>query len=106
MKHGVNNHALDSVGLLNSPAEIKDSIRSLHQVVLDAEQLAQASTWRTGQDNRIVFVNKRTAEMLGYSPDQMLGENLLGFMAAEAKRKVSTVTVLNMEDTKINILWD
>ncbi len=112
MKHGVNSHTLESVDLLNSPAEIKDSIRSLYQLALEAEQLligneqlakelqrlsenyqrleqlAQAGTWRIGQDNRIAFVNKRMAEMLGYSPDQMLGKNLLGFMAAETRKKV------------------
>ena len=114
MKHGVNSHTLESVDLLNSPAEIKDSIRSLYQVALEAEQLligneqlakelqrlsenyqrleqlAQAGTWRTGQDNRIAFVNKRMAEMLGYSPDQMLGKNLLDSWLLRQGRKSLT----------------
>ncbi|MBA7705758.1 Adaptive-response sensory-kinase SasA [subsurface metagenome] len=124
MKYGINSYTVKSVGLLNNLSEILECAPGYHQVVdieakhiaLENEQLtkdlqrlsedyqrlkqlAQVGIWRTDTDNRIVFVNQRMAEMLGFSSDHMLGKHLFEFMAEATKKEA----INNLECYKQNI---
>jgi PAS domain S-box-containing protein len=49
-------------------------------------ETAQEGIWTFGPDGGTSFVNRKLAELLGYSPEEMLGKPLFAFMDAEGQR--------------------
>jgi PAS domain S-box-containing protein len=47
---------------------------------------AYEGVWLLDVDARTIFVNQRTARMLGYQPDEMLGHRILDFMEENSRK--------------------
>ncbi|MEW6182881.1 MAG: PAS domain S-box protein [Bacillota bacterium] len=58
----------------------KDSLKMSEERCRQILETANEGTWIIDADNKTVFVNKKMAEMLGYTVEEMLGRPLLEFM--------------------------
>ena len=52
-------------------------------------ETAQEGIWATDAENRTTFVNKRMADMLGYTVDEMVGASAFAFIAKENGAKAA-----------------
>lgn len=62
------------------PANLR---RMVAEIVLET---TSEGVWLIDAESRTSFVNERTAQVLGYSVDEMLGQHLFAFMDAEGQR--------------------
>jgi PAS domain S-box-containing protein len=73
-------------------AEKRHSEERYRQIV----ETAREGIWMIDENNRTSFVNKQLCEILGYTPEEMIGKELYYFMDEEGKTIASTI----MEDRK------
>ncbi|MBM3675281.1 MAG: PAS domain S-box protein [Actinobacteria bacterium] len=92
-------------GLVLNARDVTDRLRS-EQLLTEAQEhyrrsveTADKGIWTIDPDNRTTFVNRRTAEMLGYSVDEMLGASLFAFMDDEGR----TIWCENLERRRTGI---
>ena len=52
-------------------------------------ETANEAIWTLDQDNKLNFVNKRAAKLLGYSPEEMLGKDYTYFIKEESQFEAS-----------------
>ena len=60
--------------------------------------------WRIDADDRTDYVNARMASMLGYSPDEMIGRQLVDFMAPADLAIAQTAIMSNREHDRIGVV--
>ena len=74
--------------LMNDISERKQAEDALKQSEFRFRQIvetAQEGIWRVDKDFLTIFVNKRMCEMLGYSPEEMMGHSVFEFMDADTR---------------------
>jgi PAS domain S-box-containing protein len=59
-----------------------EALRASEEKYRELVEALQEGIWRIDKDAFTTFVNRRMAEMLGYSVDEMLGKHLFEFMGA------------------------
>ncbi len=64
---------------------LKDSERKYRELV----ELAQEGIWTIDGEGRTTLVNAKMAEMLGYTPDEMMGRPLFDFMDPSSSMKAA-----------------
>jgi PAS domain S-box-containing protein len=72
---------------------LMDSEAKYRQLV----ELAQEGVWALDNDGRTVFVNPRMAKMLGYSESEMIGKDIVAFLA----KSDSDLAIHNLEGCKL-----
>ena len=63
----------------------EDALRTSEEKYRSIVETATEGIWMADPDCRTTFVNKRMAEMIGYSPEEMIGKSAYDFMDDEAK---------------------
>jgi two-component system, chemotaxis family, CheB/CheR fusion protein len=64
--------------------QVEDALRESEEKYRGIVETATEGIWTTDTDGRLLFVNERTAEMLGYAPAEMIGRLVSDFMDAHA----------------------
>ncbi|MCI0487429.1 MAG: response regulator [Blastocatellia bacterium] len=71
---------------------LKESEERYRRIIETAEE----GVWITGADNETTFVNRKMAEMLGYSVEEVLGRPIFEFMDEEWRK----VAEMNLEERR------
>ncbi len=77
-------------------AELKNSEENYRQIV----ETAQEGIWLGDENNRITFVNKKMAEILEYSPEEMIGKEDCDFMLEREKDLVLKTSLKRRKGVK------
>lgn len=62
----------------------EESLRASEEKYRQIVETAQEGIWTVDAENRTTYVNRRMAEMLGYSVDEMVGQPVFAFMDEDA----------------------
>lgn len=62
-------------------------------------ETSQEGIWTIDEHNKTDFVNKRICELLGYTPDEMLGRNLFDFFDDEEKK----LAAIRMDNRRLGV---
>jgi PAS domain S-box-containing protein len=82
----------ETIGVLGTYMDITERRRTEEALHEREEQYrlivetAQEGVWQIDADSRTTFVNRRMAEMLGYTVDEMAGASLFSFMDDEGRQ--------------------
>jgi PAS domain S-box-containing protein len=78
--------------LMNDISERKQAEEALRKSEFQFRQIvetAQEGIWRIDKDFLTLFVNKRMCDMLGYSPEEMMGRPVFDYMEAGAREALA-----------------
>jgi two-component system, chemotaxis family, CheB/CheR fusion protein len=64
--------------------QAEDALRESEERYRGIVETASEGIWTTDPDGRLLFVNERTAEMLGYAPGELIGRFAFDFMDPQA----------------------
>ena len=70
--------------LLRTQSELRESGEKYRTIV----ETANEGIWVVDSETRTIHVNKRMAEMLGYSPEEMIGKKSFEFMDEEERTRL------------------
>jgi PAS domain S-box-containing protein len=96
-------------------SKAQDALRESEERYRRIVETSNDGIWAIDGESKITFVNQRLADMLGYSPDQMIGKSFSEFIpeASEAKapqrfegaRGISQETEVKLERNDQSELW-
>jgi len=70
--------------------QLEDALKESEMKYRRLVELAQEGIWAIDADANTTYANPRMAEMLGYSPEEMLGRHLFSFMDERGKEIAQT----------------
>jgi len=74
------------IGALQDLTDWRQAQQQLQKKELEFRRLVETASegiWTIDTEGKTTFVNKRMADMLGYSPEEMLGKSFLDFVATD-----------------------
>lgn len=78
----------------------EQALRASEKKYRDIVETAQEGIWIIDAENRTTFVNRRMAEMLGYTVEEMLGKPYSEFMDEESRE----IAVVNLERRRQGVM--
>ena len=70
---------------IRSHREVKDAFEDSERRYQTLIELAEEGIWTVGPDANTTFVNRKMSEILGYTPEEMLGKSLFSCVSARDK---------------------
>ncbi|GEC80117.1 PAS domain S-box protein [Flavobacterium aquatile] len=86
--------AIDVTEQVLSRNQIEESEKKYRQIV----ETAQEGIWMIDENNKTTFVNSKMAEILEYTPQEMIGKDIFYFMTDKVKKKAVEFLKLNKEE--------
>ncbi len=77
---------LSSVNDITKRIQAEQALKSSEEKYRRIVELANEGIWMVDQESKTSFANRRMADMLGYSTDEMNGRSLFDFMDDEGRR--------------------
>jgi PAS domain S-box-containing protein len=68
-------------------------------------ELAEEGIWQFDADHRTVYVNQKTAELAGYTPQEMLGKSLSAFLNEEGRALAAAHFKRTRDDQAADYEW-
>ncbi len=75
--------AIECISDISDHRRTEEALRNSEEMYRCIVETANEGIWLLDQDNKIILVNKKMAQMLGYDIDEIMGESLYKFMDEE-----------------------
>ncbi|NTW99344.1 MAG: PAS domain S-box protein [Geobacteraceae bacterium] len=79
-------YVVTSIEDITQQKQVERALRRSEENFRKIVETAAEGIWKTDKDEKITFVNRRFAEMVGYDPNQMIGQSIWDFLSRQASR--------------------